>query len=475
MALLWVRIAQVGVFFIPTTFIHFIVCLLDLKVKRSILAIGYTISFLFASLCPTSLMIADAVPRFFMHHYATPGLVYPVAVLYFFVCVIYGLYHLYRAYASSTGTKRNQMKYLFYSSLMGYVGGGANFLPVFNVYIPFLHPFGTYAVPIYFIATTYAIIKHHLMDINIVFQKGVVYSLLVTTITLIYFMFVWLIERIFQLSLGYQSIPLTIFALLTVALLFQPIKNRIQTFVDRYFFKGTVDILAEENERLQEELARGEKLRIAGTLASGIAHEIKNPLTSLKTFTSYLEEKHNDPSYRKKFREIVGEEVGKIEHLIRDLLDFAKPKSPQFVGLDVHKSIDRTFELINTTLAKANISLTRQYHRPNTEILGDSSQLQQAFLNLFLNAMDAMPNGGELHVSTHSENGWLAIKIEDTGCGMTKEQIDHIFEPFYTTKETGTGLGLAITKRIIEDHKGKIKVTSNLDKGSIFEILLPLT
>ena len=107
-------------------------------------------------------------------------------------------------------------------------------------------------------------------------------------------------------------------------------------------------------------------------------------------------------------------------------------------------------------------------------ILGDPSQLQQAFLNLFLNAMDAMPTGGELRVSTHTENGWLTIRIEDTGSGMTKEQLEHIFEPFYTTKEKGTGLGLAITKRIIEDHKGKIRVTSNSGKGTAFEILLPL-
>ena len=117
----------------------------------------------------------------------------------------------------------------------------------------------------------------------------------------------------------------------------------------------------------------------------------------------------------------------------------------------------------------------RAYHRPNTEIRGDPSQLQQAFLNLFLNAMDAMPKGGELRVSTSRENSWLTIRIEDTGVGMTKEQLDHIFEPFYSTKEGGTGLGLAITKRIIEDHKGKIKVASNTGKGSTFEILLPLT
>lgn len=85
-----------------------------------------------------------------------------------------------------------------------------------------------------------------------------------------------------------------------------------------------------------------------------------------------------------------------------------------------------------------------------------------------------MPNGGELRITTETKNGWLKIKIEDTGCGMTKEQLDHIFEPFYTTKEGGTGLGLAITKRIIEDHKGKIQVTSIPDKGSTFEIMLPL-
>ena len=108
-------------------------------------------------------------------------------------------------------------------------------------------------------------------------------------------------------------------------------------------------------------------------------------------------------------------------------------------------------------------------------ILGDPSQLQQAFLNIFLNAMDAMPKGGELRISTQTENGWLTIRIEDTGLGMTKEQLEHIFEPFYTTKESGTGLGLAITKRIVEDHKGRIWVSSEPNRGSAFEISLPLS
>ena len=471
-ALFWARALTASSIFIAPTFLYFVFTFLSLeKGKKRILTIAYLPSFTFFALVFTPLFVKSVSRKLFFPYWPNPGPLYFLYPLHFFTCFLYSWYLLRQAILKSSYERSNQIKYILYGSIIGVFGGVTNWPLWWDIPIP---PYGNSAVAIYVAILTYAVIKHRLMDINVVLRKSLVYSLLVTSITIVYFMLVWTLERAFQTVLGYQSIPLTIFSLLIIVILFQPIKNKIQAFVDKHFFKGTVDVLAEENERLQEELIKSEKLRIAGTLASGIAHEIKNPLTSLKTYTSYLEEKHNDPSFRKKFKEVMNHEINQIDHLVLNLLNFAKPHPLKFESADVHKALDRTFELINSSLAKADISLVRAYHRPNTEILGDPSQLQQAFLNIFLNAMDAMPNGGELKISTETEDGWLKIRIEDTGCGMTEEQLKHVFEPFYTTKEKGTGLGLAITKRIIEDHKGKIKVTSDPNKGSTFDISLPL-
>ncbi len=462
---------MIGVLFIPSLFIHFVMSFLKMKDKRSFCVINYVVSFCLSLFVYSPFYAKEGGPFLIFPYWAHAGLLFHIGLAHFSLLVGYSFFLMYRALQSATGAFRTQLLYVFICSLQGYLGGSLNYFGWYRVSIL---PVLNFTISLFVITMAYAIVRHNLMDIRVAVRKGVIYSFLVTAITLVYFICVWSAERIFQTAIGYQSVSITMFALLVIALFFQPIKNKTQIFVDRYFFRGTVDSLAEQNERLEEELVKGEKLRLAGTLASGIAHEIKNPLTSLKTFTSYLEEKHSDPSFRRKFKEVVGQEIDRIERLVRDLLHFAKPSSPQLILVDLHRSIDRAFELINTTLAHARISLVRDYHRPNTEIMGDASQLQQAFLNLFLNAMDAMPNGGELRISTETDDGWLKIKIEDTGVGMTKEQLDHIFEPFYTTKESGTGLGLAITKRIIEDHKGKIKVTSQVNKGTIFEISLPL-
>lgn len=181
-ALIWTRIEQVGVFFIPTLFVHFVISLLNIKIKKGILGFAYIVSTFFALLCPTALMMADAVPKKsipYVKYFATPGLAYHLAILYFIVMVTYGLAKLYKAYITSSGLRQNQLKYLVWSTLFGYLGGGANFLLVYGISIPFLNPFGTYALPIYIIIVAYAIHRHHLMDARIfslrVFLFAIVY------------------------------------------------------------------------------------------------------------------------------------------------------------------------------------------------------------------------------------------------------------------------------------------------------------
>ena len=148
---------------------------------------------------------------------------------------------------------------------------------------------------------------------------------------------------------------------MAIATLFQPLKERIQRFVDFRFFKGTLESLAEERQELQEEIRRTDQLRIAGILASGLAHEIKNPLTSIKTFTKYLPERKNEGGFIEKFQEVVGNEVNRIEKLTKDLLNFTKPKPPTFEKVDAHDILDKTLNLIEHELSLKKVRTLRHY------------------------------------------------------------------------------------------------------------------
>ncbi len=177
-ALLWTRIEQIGVFFIPTFFVHFVISLLNIKDKKWLLKTAYIFSSIAAALCFTPLMMAGSAPISaapYVKRFGVPGVAYHFAILFFLILIVYGLNELFKAYLTSRGARRNQLKYLFFSTLFGYLGGGANFLLVYNVSIPFLNPFGTYALPIYIAVVTYAIVKYRLMDIRIAAIRTVVF------------------------------------------------------------------------------------------------------------------------------------------------------------------------------------------------------------------------------------------------------------------------------------------------------------
>src|SRR5438094_2514638 len=200
-----------GSFLIPTLFLHFIFSLLELKSRKWLLPSAYTLSLIFACLSATPYMITDAGPKFYLRYLLEPGPIYPLAVFFFLSCVMYGHYELYKAYARSFGLKRNQLAHLFWSSLLGYIGGSANFLMVFDLNVPFLNPFGTYALPLYVAATTYAIVKYRLMDISIVINKGLAYSLLLCVV---------FVPSYLAIAVSHRATPYSIPDLLTGTLIF---------------------------------------------------------------------------------------------------------------------------------------------------------------------------------------------------------------------------------------------------------------
>jgi len=243
-------------------------------------------------------------------------------------------------------------------------------------------------------------------------------------------------------------------------------------------------------KRLELQMRRSDRLASLGTLSAGMAHEIKNPLVSIKAFAQLLPERYHESDFRETFSGLIVHEIDRIDSLVNQLLRFARPAKPLLRPMHVHEVLEKTLQLVQHRLYQKEIKVTRKLEAAIDTIRADSDQMEQVFLNFFLNAMDAMKRGGELTVFTKilsgeslvthlmpedgEKNEALHISIHDTGEGIKKEDIARVFDPFFTTKDFGTGLGLSVVHGIIEEHGGQIEVESELAKGTSFHIFLPL-
>ncbi len=477
------QIANICSVFVSPIYFH-LVCIYTKTARKHLLLLMYFCGFVFISFnfFAKEMFLGDLQLLFNQFYYISWSVDKNLIYLIFYICfywifLLYSFYILVRNFLNSSKKKRNEIKYFLIGTSIGWLGAHGDFLSVFK---PTFYPYLNFLIAIYPIILTYAIFKHQLMDIKIVLRKGLVYSILIAFITIIYLLVVLLFEKLLQGIVGYQSIFTSILTALIIALIFIPLKNKIQNFVDMVFFQGTFTQIAKEKELISEELNRSERLKSVATFASGMAHEIKNPLTAIKTFTEYLPEKKNDPEFLDKFSKIVSGEVGRIDSLVHQLLDFAKPSLPKLIPVNIHTLLEETLSFLNNQLIKHKIKVKKELRATQFTIQADLNQLKQAFLNIFLNAIDAMPNGGSFDIKTTAINSQTADKqfiqiiISDTGCGIRKKDLPHIFEPFYTAKDGGAGLGLSITHEIIKNHDGKILVESNTNKGTTFIIELPL-
>jgi signal transduction histidine kinase len=240
--------------------------------------------------------------------------------------------------------------------------------------------------------------------------------------------------------------------------------------------------------KLETQVRRTAHLASLGTLSAGMAHEIKNPLVTLKAFAQLLRESYDDPEFRAAFTDLVGKEVNRIDAIVNQLLKFGRPAKPVLQPTSAHRVLDQSLQLVSLPLKKKQIGLETRWAASPDVVHGDPNLLEQAFVNFFLNAIDSMGMGGQLSVSTESlapsaiVSQWEAalrsphmrITISDTGCGIREEDLVRIFDPFFTTKESGAGLGLSIVHGIIQEHHGLIDVESHLGRGTSFHIVLPL-
>ena len=231
-----------------------------------------------------------------------------------------------------------------------------------------------------------------------------------------------------------------------------------------------------ERKQLENQLIRSERLAGVGVLAAGIAHEIRNPLGNISSSAQICLSKYNPKNETRDFLEIIQEESEKANAIIKGLLDFANPREVKLKKGSVCQVIKNVLNSVNARCMENNIELKTKCPSTIPRIMLDEKWLEQAFLNLILNAIQAMPRGGELKISASADfnQKLLTVKIEDTGVGISKINLSKIFDPFYTTREDGVGLGLSLCHQIISDHNGLMQVESTIDKGTTVKISFPI-
>lgn len=239
--------------------------------------------------------------------------------------------------------------------------------------------------------------------------------------------------------------------------------------------------LAIENARLHEkeklrlkQYYEQDKLTSLGKLSTAVAHEIKNPLASIKGLARIMEKELKDNDVKKKHLGVIISEVDRLDNIVNQLTNFAKPISPKFQFIYVEPIIAEVVDLLRMKSTRSNIKIIYESEPNLPYIYADGSTLKQAFLNVGLNALESMPNGGNLTVKVATDKDSILVHFIDNGVGIKGEDINKIFDPFFTTKEKGTGLGLPIVKKIMDKHAGKIKVESTPGKGTNVTISLPI-
>ncbi len=238
--------------------------------------------------------------------------------------------------------------------------------------------------------------------------------------------------------------------------------------------ENIIEARALERLKLEEKLSQAERLSSLGEMTAAISHEIRNPLGIIKSSAEHLKKKGlpDDPSF--KIIDIIVEEARRLNSIITDFINFARPRNPNLQPCGVEEIIEKNLNFLSAQAKEQGIQIIKQLNGQSPEIVADKEMLYQAFLNIALNAMQAMPTGGEMVIETKSNDHFVKVIFDDTGEGIADEIISKIWDPFFTSKEKGTGLGLGIVKSIIEIHGGQVNVANKATKGVRVKVKLPI-
>ncbi|WP_462413017.1 ATP-binding protein [Neobacillus sp. Marseille-QA0830] len=235
--------------------------------------------------------------------------------------------------------------------------------------------------------------------------------------------------------------------------------------VGNYVIIDDITLIKRERELLAEKQA------LAGQLAAGIAHEIRNPITAIKGFLQLIMSEHKGETM---YFKVAESEINRIEVILKELMVLAKPTKKNYGKLNIRLLLEQVLAIMESQALLNNIQVEKQYSFSEEIIIGDENQLKQVFINYTKNAIESMPNGGVLRIEgSCQDEGWVRVRIMDQGCGIPGDIIHQISEPFFTTKEHGTGLGMPVSYQIIEEHNGNIHIESN-GEGTRIEVKLPV-
>ncbi|MDX5476276.1 MAG: PAS domain S-box protein [Bacillaceae bacterium] len=246
-------------------------------------------------------------------------------------------------------------------------------------------------------------------------------------------------------------------------------KKNVIDGLNMTFFRDITD-----KKEMEEQLKKSDTLTVVGELAAGIAHEIRNPMTALKGFIQLLQSSMKDDTNEMYF-DVITSELKRIESIITEFLVLAKPQATSYQSKNVAVIMKETLDLMSAQATLEDVQFATYYEDNLQEIYCEPKQLKQVFINILKNAFEVMPKGGMITVNVESKDKeHIVVSIEDQGIGIPEDKIKKLGEPFYTTKDRGTGLGLMVSYKIVEEHEGTIEVTSEVGKGTIFYITLPI-
>lgn len=473
--LLWTRVNMGAAVWIPILYLHFIISILDFNKKAKIgILFAYVIGAIFTCLDFTPLFVKDVVPTAEYAFYPQAGIVYPYFTIFLLFCFAIGFLLLFLKLLKPEPGQFQKLLYIFIASIIGVAGGLTTYFPMYGINFPVISHF---ALPVYVAISAYAIIRHKLIDLSIVIREGLVYSFLMISFAAIYALMILLAEKSLKNIPGFSEYWAMVVVVGVSVAIFQPLRNWIQSVVDRIFYRGayyyqkTIDDLSSDNVKLFNSLVRADKLAAMGTLAAGMAHEIKNPLAAIKGMTQILPENLNDQEFIKDYTEMVPRQLDRINKIVENLLKAGKSNKPEKKEANINEIMEEVLDFHAGICKKQNIDVVKKLNKP-PKLFVDLEQIHQVFTNIILNAIQAMPKGGRLEVKTLPIRGGAMVQISDNGIGISQDKINQIFDPFFSLKDTGTGLGLFTAYRIIQGHKGSIEVESALGKGATFKICL---
>jgi two-component system sensor histidine kinase HydH len=227
-------------------------------------------------------------------------------------------------------------------------------------------------------------------------------------------------------------------------------------------------------KKLEEELRRSERLAALGKMAAGVAHELRNPLSSIKGLALVLQSRFQKNNQDRETANILVQEVERLNRSISELLDYARPQSLRKEMVDITRLLHKALSLIRIDAEAAGVKLTSSFQKNLPPVQADEDKLTQVFLNLLINAIQAMEKGGRIDVRAGATDRTVEVVVADSGCGISKEDLSHVFDPYFTTKPEGTGLGMAMSAKIIEEHGGTIYLRSKPGMGTMVVVAIPI-